>query len=288
MPVTSFRTKILPLSIAFHRIQERTFQEAVKAEDMKSFSNICRVGCCGFGMGKAAYYEKFDLVEIQQTFYQPPLLSTLKKWRLEAPAGFEFALKAWQLITHSAQSPTFRRLKVDLSDKQKSEAGSFGMTPLVMHAYQTSVECALALEARRLIFQCPASFKPSSENVERMRRFFSAVERPSSLSFLWEPRGAWPEPLIAELCKELNIEHVVDPFVNQIITPGGRYYRLHGIGGWRHVYTDEQLESMVNLTLKDAARKDFVDPVYMLFNNGAMTKDALRFEMMLKARLVGR
>jgi uncharacterized protein YecE (DUF72 family) len=69
------------------------------------------IGCSGFRSSRESYYEKLDSVEVQHTFYQPPQVSTLKRWREEAPRGFEFAVKAWQLITHTSSSPTRRRLK---------------------------------------------------------------------------------------------------------------------------------------------------------------------------------
>jgi uncharacterized protein YecE (DUF72 family) len=31
-----------------------------------------KVGCCGFPLAKAEYYRWFPVVEIQQTFYNPP------------------------------------------------------------------------------------------------------------------------------------------------------------------------------------------------------------------------
>ncbi|HIC91498.1 MAG TPA: DUF72 domain-containing protein, partial [Syntrophaceae bacterium] len=73
---------------------------------------MIKVGCCGFPKAKGIYYQQFKVVEIQQTFYQIPRVSTVQKWREEAPPDFEFTLKAWQLITHPSQSPTYRRLKI--------------------------------------------------------------------------------------------------------------------------------------------------------------------------------
>jgi uncharacterized protein YecE (DUF72 family) len=35
-----------------------------------------RVGCCGFPMAHAVYYRHFSVVEVQQTFYQPPRIAT--------------------------------------------------------------------------------------------------------------------------------------------------------------------------------------------------------------------
>ena len=69
-----------------------------------------KIGTCGFGrVNRPEYFKLFPIVEIQHTFYQPPQIETFEKWRSGAPDDFEFTLKAWQLITHEASSPTYRR-----------------------------------------------------------------------------------------------------------------------------------------------------------------------------------
>ena len=73
-----------------------------------------KVGCCGFPGGMRSYFSRFEIVEVQQTFYQPPRMETALRWRREAPADFEFAIKAWQLITHPPSSPTYRRARVEI------------------------------------------------------------------------------------------------------------------------------------------------------------------------------
>lgn len=138
---------------------------------------MMKIGCCGFGMGRAKYLRTYSAVEVQQTFYQPPQLSTLKKWRIEAPPNFEFTIKAWQLITHEARSPTYRRLKRELSDAQRSECGAFRLTPIVEEAWATTITCAEALGATRILFQCPASFTPTDDHIHNMRKFFSSIKR---------------------------------------------------------------------------------------------------------------
>jgi uncharacterized protein YecE (DUF72 family) len=111
--------------------------------------NNIRIGTCGFGMTKGKYSAMFSCVEIQQTFYQPPQIKTLEKWRGEVPEDFEFAVKAWQLITHEAKSPTYKRLKRQLTETEKSEAGRFQPTAIVNEAWETTLACANALRARR-------------------------------------------------------------------------------------------------------------------------------------------
>ena len=61
-----------------------------------------RVGLCGFTMAFEDYLRDYRLVEVQQTFYDPPREATMRRWRAEAPSDFEFTIKAWQLITHDA------------------------------------------------------------------------------------------------------------------------------------------------------------------------------------------
>jgi uncharacterized protein YecE (DUF72 family) len=46
------------------------------------------------------YATQFDAVEVDSTFYRIPSVSTVKNWYDRTPAGFLFALKAPQEITH--------------------------------------------------------------------------------------------------------------------------------------------------------------------------------------------
>src|SRR5215211_3770357 len=131
-----------------------------------------KTGCCGFRMARREYTSHFPVVEVQQTFYQPPQTQTLERWRAEAPPDFEFTLKAWMLITHEARSPTYRRLKRALTEEEREECGAFRPTAIVREAWDVTLACAEALRARRVLFQCPASFQPTKTNVTNLRRFF--------------------------------------------------------------------------------------------------------------------
>lgn len=230
---------------------------------------MLKVGCCGFSAARPKYAALFPVVEVQQTFYQPPMPKTLQRWRAEMSSEIEFTLKAWQLITHEPWSKTYKRLKVSLSDEERPQAGYFKDSPLVWQAWRTTLECAQTLAARRVLFQCPAGFKPTETNLGRFRHFFSSVER-AGLQFLWEPRGDWPDELILQLCQELQLVHVVDPFIRPTVTPEFIYYRLHGGKGFRHVYTDLELQSLLD-NLPDNS------PTYVMFNNIQMLDDAQRF-----------
>jgi uncharacterized protein YecE (DUF72 family) len=230
------------------------------------------IGTCGYGRVKREeYLELFRVVEIQHTFYQPPQIKTLEKWRTEVPENFEFTLKAWQLITHESSSPTYKRLKRQLTEKELEESGFFKPTDIVREALDYTLECARALKARTILFQCPARFQPLPENIFNMKQFFSGIDR-GGMNFIWEPRGkAWEDDLIKELCDELDLWHCVDPFARPTVTPDRPYYRMHGIPRWRYTYDDDELYELVSLLPDDHLS-------YAFFNNITMKQDALRFE----------
>ncbi len=230
-----------------------------------------RTGTCGFHVTKEKYAEMFSCVEIQHTFYQPPQIKTLEKWRAEVPAGFEFAIKAWQLITHEAKSPTYKRLKKKLTAEQLTQTGRFQPTAIVREAWETTLACAKALQAKTILFQCPASFKPYEENLSNLEKFFSSIKRGKS-NFAFEPRGeAWTDKIIKDICDRFDLWHTVDPFSKITTTPDKIYYRLHGRTGWRYKYEPEELEELAAMMPKNK-------PAYVFFNNIQMTEDALVFQ----------
>jgi len=232
-------------------------------------SNI-KIGTSGFRTNKIEYAEHLLCVEIQHTFYQPPQIKTLERWREEVPADFEFALKAWQLITHEAKSPTYKRLKKKLSETERAEVGYFKPTKIVTEAWETTHACAKALKAKTVLFQCPASFKPTRENIANLEKFFSSIKR-GKLNFGWEPRGAWDDATVKSICQDLKLWHVVDPFDKKTVTPENCYYRLHGRTGWRYKYEEGELEELAAMMPKGKIS-------YVFFNNIEMNEDALTFQ----------
>lgn len=238
---------------------------------------IVRVGLCGFTMSMKSYADYFPVVEIQNTFYEPPRDSVMQRWLDMTPASLEYTMKVWQLVTHPPKSPTYRRLKRPLA--VGAEPGFFRDSAAVAEGWERSVECAQLLSATGMLFQCPASFSPSPENVARMRRFFERIRRPGA-RLLWEPRGKeWvaERDLAISLCRDLDLIYVVDPFVTPPAARHPVYWRLHGIGGARHSYTDAELRELHQMLRKVEAEA----PAYVLFNNLPRVGDAKRFTELL-------
>lgn len=233
------------------------------------------VGVCGFPEARARLCRDLDLIEVQQTFYQPPPPETAARWRAEAPPGFVFTVKAWQLLTHEPASPTYRRLREPLSRRALGECGGLRWNRITRMGWARTLAVARALDAAAVVVQTPARFGPTGANLRRLRRFFTEAPR-EGLLMVYEPRGdGWDDALLARIAEELELVIAVDPFLRPPPVPGLRYFRLHGRPAYRYRYryTDEDLDRLAAW-----AREG---PAWVLFNNLSMARDARR----LRARL---
>ena len=183
-------------------------------------------------------------------------------------------MKAWQLITHTPSSPTYRRLRSPVSAEEKELYGSFRRTEQVWLAWERTREIANILDARVIVFQCPKSFLPTRESIRNLSIFFQQIDRDKH-TLAWEPRGDdWTPQLVRDLCAENNLIHCVDPFERDPAYGDALYWRLHGGAGYRYRYTDEDLTELhANLQ----ARAHLHGPNYIMFNNISSRQDALRF-----------
>ncbi len=156
-----------------------------------------KIGCCGFPVVRNDYYRNYNIVEVQWTFYDFVEKKTPEKWRVEAPEGFEFVLKAFQFITHSANLPTYKRVR-HIENLNLHKLGNFQPSKEVFNCFETPLEYAEILKTQFIIFQSPASFMPARENIKNMAKFFNNIER-KGLILGWEPRGKWSSATDIEL-----------------------------------------------------------------------------------------
>ncbi len=243
-----------------------------------------KIGCCGFPVSKARYFEAFNVVELQRTFYQPPETSLAERWRRESPDEFEYTLKAWQLITHEPESPTYRKLKTKISLSKERNYGSFRPTDEVFSAWERTREVSEVLKARIIIFQCPQSFNPTTENKQNLEKFFSRVQRTKKFIFGWEPRGEWKAEEIRAICRDLDLVHVVDPFHSAPVYGKVLYYRLHGIGGYKYKYSPDDLKELRRRICHGQSSSDRLSGIdaYVMFDNVFMYEDAVAFKRLLE------
>jgi len=109
--------------------------------------------------GMLRYYaERFGAVESNSTFYRLPTAKVVKSWAAEVPAGFRFALKAPQRITH------FQRLK-----------GARGSVSQFLR-----VAAVLGDRLGPLLFQLPPNFK---KDVPRLEAFLALLPAGTRAAF---------------------------------------------------------------------------------------------------------
>ncbi len=231
---------------------------------------VIKVGCCGFPLNRRDYFKKFKLVELQNTFYQPPKrLATVERLKESVPSDFEFTLKAFQVITHPASSPTYRRLREEIG--RKENFGFFRDTREVFSAWERTFKIAKVLGAKIVVFQSPRSFRESKESITNLYKFFSRIERDDFI-LVWEEKAGFKKTTLKKLCKELDLIYCVDPFKRRPLDCKFHYFRLHGRGGYNYKYSLRELEELKGMLDRDS---------YVLFNNIYMKEDALRFKDIL-------
>ncbi|NJE00234.1 DUF72 domain-containing protein [Thermococcus sp. LS1] len=237
---------------------------------------MIHVGTCGFCEARARYFQDFDTVEIQQTFYRILQEKTLERWRKEAPEGFIFSMKAFQGVTHSPNSPTWRRSNV----RPSKDVGLLRPTSDVLHFWRLTLREAEILGARFILIQLPRSFKENEESFENAERFFSMIDR-GEFEIAVELRG-WSEEGVKRFVREFDVIDVTDPLVRIPLHHSDvNYYRLHGRYEkgrivYSHTYTDEELGKIRERVIGWNREESFV-----YFNNSNMCTDAKRFKAML-------
>ncbi|MEM5832259.1 MAG: DUF72 domain-containing protein [Candidatus Aenigmatarchaeota archaeon] len=237
-----------------------------------------KVGCCGFTISKSKYYEKLNLVEIQQTFYKLIEEKTLEKWRKEAPKNFEFTIKAFQGLTHTTKSPTWKRSGFDKQEIKKIEkyVGELKINKVTLEFWNKMLNYAKILNSKIILLQLPNSFKDSEENVKRVKEFLKNVQT-KGINIAIELRG-WRDEKKKKIFEEFDVIDVVDININYpIVLRDLLYTRLHGKyeNGkiiYNHEYSNKELK-----TIKNKIEKLNTKENYILFNNYYMFKNAIEF-----------
>lgn len=197
-----------------------------------------RIGCAGFPTKRSGYFETFNVVEVQETFYDPPSERTLARWRRAAPEGFAFTVRAWQLITHPPSYPGYQRIRRPLEKAARERFGLFQQTAEIRWAWQVLQESAAILDARAIVFQTPPSFTPTQENKENLLRFFDGVER-GSLHLVWEPDGLWEEEETEALRSRCGLVAGIDPLISESRSGEVFYFRIRDKTRSRGAFTDD-------------------------------------------------
>jgi uncharacterized protein YecE (DUF72 family) len=150
------------------------------------------------------YAERFDTVELNNTFYRLPNESTLQQWAARVPEGFRFSLKASRIITH------IRRLK-EIAE------------PV---AYLYRVTESLGAARGPVLFGLPPNMK---QDLDRLRAFLDLVPAgvPTAIEFRHE---SWHDDTVFAALRErgvaLCIAQTAEEETPFVATAGWGYVRL--------------------------------------------------------------
>jgi uncharacterized protein YecE (DUF72 family) len=190
------------------------------------------------------YAERFDTVELNNSFYRQPSRAPVERWRRAVPPGFQYAVKLNRFNTH------VKRLNVD--------------APTIARSYDTVAGLGPALAT--MLVQLPPRFRFDRE---RLDRFCDAVKRRRRRHAL-EPRDAtWltDDALGALRARGLALCLIDTPLwpSRPAITADFVYLRFHGPGQlYASPYDDEQLRAWAR---RIRVWRDEGRDVYAYFNN---------------------
>ncbi len=207
------------------------------------------------------YRERFQTVEINNTFYHLPPPKTFQGWREQAPSGFVYAVKANRYITH------IKRLR----DPEESLEKFIDRVRL------------LGESLGPILYQLPPRWRP---DLERLEAFIEAL--PQDLDHVFEFRDPrWLCPAVFDLLERegvgfciMSLPHIDCP---RRVTSQVAYIRMHGSRLlYASHYTPQELKEWAEYTLpllREGHR------VYIYFNNDAYAyavKNALELEGLIE------
>lgn len=188
------------------------------------------------------YAEKFDTVELNNSFYRLPKESTFKSWYERTPAGFKFAVKGSRYVTH------LKRLK----DPDEH----------VTKLYKAIVPLKEKLSC--VLWQLPGSFK---KDLERLENFCKVLTR-DFMNVLEIRDPSWHDEEVYEILKKYRVSLCItsspDKAIDKVVTTTSEsYIRFHGSANWyNYHYSLEELKDWVNKIKTMNSKK-----VFIYFNN---------------------
>jgi uncharacterized protein YecE (DUF72 family) len=235
------------------------------------------VGCSGWNYGHwrgafyperlparawfAFYAERFDTVEINNSFYRLPKAETFDAWREQTPPGFIYAVKANRFITQAKK----------LRDCEEPVARMIAPTRHLGHALGP------------ILYQLPPML---GINLDRLESFLALL--PTDLTHVFEFRApSWYTDATLALLDRFRAGFVAHDFPEQASPRWASgdlaYVRFHGGLGkyWGH-YPDDVLLDWSGWMLGHARAGR---SVWAYFNNdieAAAIDDALRLKAMLR------
>jgi uncharacterized protein YecE (DUF72 family) len=235
------------------------------------------------------YATRFNAIEINLTFYRRPTQTMLERWKLSAPSGFTFVLKASKVITHQARLARCADEVAQMIDDDSALGASLGCilfqlppslrrnTGLLSRFLQEMTDCLESAETKtRLAFEFRHESWNSPETLEILtRRGCAMVIHDMVRSGGWR----WQEGKLTGGGFSMSAEELLSKPVPLL------YLRFHGTTGkYAGRYGEKGLAPWSELARAALAR---AIPVHAYFNNtsaGEAVADAMELGNQLSGR----
>jgi uncharacterized protein YecE (DUF72 family) len=208
----------------------------------------------------AHYIEKFDTVELNNSFYKLPAKTSLSAWRDSTPSHFVFAVKGSRFLTH------MKKLK-------DAEEG--------LNRFLEAMD-VLGAKLGPVLFQLPPNWEVDRDRLGAFLEIF-----PRDLRCAFEFRNpTWDTKDIYDLLARYNAGYCIFDLAGYRspieVTAQFTYVRLHGPGGkYQGSYNDGELKKWARQIEK---WRKTLTAIYVYFDNddsGYAPQDALRLKRML-------
>jgi uncharacterized protein YecE (DUF72 family) len=243
-----------------------------------------RIGCAGwslpsrhgglFGEGDshlARYATRFDIAEINSTFYRPHQARTFERWAASVPARFRFSAKLPKAVTHDA----------------RLEGTGDALTAFF------DALAGLGAKLGGVLVQLPPSL---AFDARVAGRFFAMLRRRSATRVACEPRHAsWFTPAAdVVFARHAIARAAVDPArLPEAAHPGGagaaarwNYWRWHGSPRiYYSRYDDDSLEALARALVREGTTRA---PAWCVLDNtahGHAIDDAARLQALVASGL---
>jgi uncharacterized protein YecE (DUF72 family) len=210
----------------------------------------------------AYYCERFDTVELNNSFYRLPPKQSLAAWRDSVPDDFCFAVKGSRFLTHMKK----------LKDPEQGIARFFDAIEV------------LGAKLGPVLFQLPPQWEL---NYERLETFLTLLPREHRYAFEFR-NATWNVEPVFELLGRHNAAYCAFDLAGTQspinITADFAYVRLHGPGGkYQGAYDDRALGEWAQ-RIEDW--RGYLNGIFVYFDNdeaGYAPHDALRLKMAVQA-----
>ena len=205
----------------------------------------------------AYYMERFDTVELNNSFYRLPTPESLRAWRDSTPPDFHFAVKGSRFLTH------MKKLK-DARDG--------------LNRFLEAVEI-LDPKLGPILFQLPPNWEI---NLDRLGDFLRLLPPDRRCAFEFR-NPTWNTAQTYDLLAQYKAGYCIFDLAGYVspseVTTDFAYIRLHGPGGkYQGSYSDETLQKWGDTIARWNER---LSAIYVYFDNdeaGYAAKDALRLK----------